>query len=376
MRTGYSFFCVRQAKKSGPYSAKSGGGCSFFGAKTTYIQRNELDSQLQELLAEIKSNSGSKIPQVSNINYWFSSKTQHLLADILSSIRNIANDSSRVFFEVCFSNLIKKVSYADPRISVPVKLNPERFVNDPATHNKIKAKLEALSNVDVLGRFEQICNENISRLSLLADATLLDCKASVISDDARVLTKSLSDDSLLEDQSVDLVLTSPPYAGAQKYIRSSSLNLSWLGITSPNEMRKLDGKNIGRENYYKAEITNVKTGIQSADDLLKKLFEDGKQERSYIVGNYINEMKDAIDESMRVLKDNGYFIMIIGNNTVCGHEFNTQEYLSKYMESIGLTPQFKLIDDIKSYGLMTKRNKTADRISCEWILVFRKSLNG
>lgn len=34
--------------------------------------------------------------------------------------------------------------------------------------------------------------------------------------------------------------------------------------------------------------------------------------------------------------------------------------------------QFKLIDDIKSYGLMTKRNKTASTISCEWVLVFKK----
>ena len=34
--------------------------------------------------------------------------------------------------------------------------------------------------------------------------------------------------------------------------------------------------------------------------------------------------------------------------------------------------EFKLIDDIQSYGLMTKRNKTADIISREWILVFKK----
>ena len=66
-------------------------------------------------------------------------------------------------------------------------------------------------------------------------------------------------------------------------------------------------------------------------------------------------------------------IIIIGNNTVCGRPFNTQEYLTTYIKSKGLSLQFKLIDDIKSYGLMTKRNKTASRISCEWILVFKKT---
>ena len=64
--------------------------------------------------------------------------------------------------------------------------------------------------------------------------------------------------------------------------------------------------------------------------------------------------------------------MIIGNNKVCNLEFNTQEYLSKYIISKGLRLKFKLIDDIKSYGLMTKRNKTADIISREWVLVFNK----
>ena len=64
--------------------------------------------------------------------------------------------------------------------------------------------------------------------------------------------------------------------------------------------------------------------------------------------------------------------MVIGNNTVCGKPFNTQQYLTSYMQEKGMSLQFKLIDDIKSYGLMTKRNKTASKISREWVLVLRK----
>ena len=65
-------------------------------------------------------------------------------------------------------------------------------------------------------------------------------------------------------------------------------------------------------------------------------------------------------------------VIVIGNNTVCKRQFDTQNYLTTYLQSQGLNLQFKLIDDIKSYGLMTKRNKTADKISREWILVFKK----
>ena len=47
----------------------------------------------------------------------------------------------------------------------------------------------------------------------------------VISSDARLLTKEIGSKEILQDESIDLILTSPPYAGAQKYIRSSWLNL-------------------------------------------------------------------------------------------------------------------------------------------------------
>ena len=74
----------------------------------------------------------------------------------------------------------------------------------------------------------------------------------------------------------------------------------------------------------------------------------------------------------RVLKPGGYMILVIGNNTVSGISFNTQDYLTTYLQSKGMHLEFKLIDDIKSYGLMTKRNKTANTISSEWVLVLKK----
>lgn len=341
-------------------------------AKTRYINPIKLIHTLNIILDTAKSSNIHIYPSVGNIDFWFPQATKYKLASIIKSIQEINTHTERIFFETCFSNLVKKVSYADPRISVPVKLNPDRFVENPDTYNKIKAKIDSLNNQDVLLKFEQICTDNIKRVSTLKPLTHNKEKAKVISNDARVLTRYLGGKSKLESECVDLILTSPPYAGAQKYIRSSHLNLSWLSLASGDEIRKLDRMNIGRENYLKGEIKKVKTGIKLVDEFTDYLFSINKNERAYIVGNYINEMKCAIDESIRVLKTGGYFIMVIGNNKVCNLEFNTQEYLTEYIQSKGLTLLFKLIDDIKSYGLMTKRNKTADIISLEWVLVFKK----
>lgn len=338
--------------------------------KTKRLDDDKLSKTLKILIHRAKLFRNVEYPNVVNRDFWFPANTQFQLAKIRRAINELPDDDYKSFFEVCFSNCIKKVSYADPRIAVPVKLNSDRFDKQSEQHKKIKNRLSELETIDVLDKFRTICSDNIVRVKKLSCITP-EISSTIISENAQILTSSIGDSELLKENSVDMILTSPPYAGAQKYIRSSSLNLGWLGFTETEDLKSLDKKSIGRENYLSAEIKNIKTGISNADKLLEKLFSLNKQ-RAYIVGNYLQEIKIALDESIRVLKNGGYFIIVIGNNKVCNCEFNTQEYLTEYVESKDLELQFKLIDDIKSYGLMTKRNKTADIISREWILVFKK----
>lgn len=339
--------------------------------KTTIINDTYLYRILNELLLEISKDTNNTIPCDDESFFWFPQETIVTIQKIITAIHKIKNHQIREFFEICISSIIKKVSYADPRISVPVRVKADKFESGSRLHANAIKHIEDIYNLDVLNLFTSTCKSNIDRISTLGDA----CKgalATICSEDARKLTVSIGNDSLIEDETIDLILTSPPYAGAQKYIRASSLNLRWLRIADNQGIRSLKRQNIGREDYRKSEISIPKTGIKNADSLLDVLFSEGKHERAHIVANYLNEMKVAIDESIRVLKPGGYFVMVIGNNTVCGHEFDTQAYLTEYMISKGLSLEFKLIDDIKSYGLMTKRNKTASRISCEYVLVMRK----
>ncbi len=59
--------------------------------------------------------------------------------------------------------------------------------------------------------------------------------------------------TLIPENSVQLVITSPPYSGAQKYIRSTSLNIGWLGFCAASELRTYKKATIGREEYHKDE---------------------------------------------------------------------------------------------------------------------------
>ena len=341
--------------------------------KTTYIPSEKLQHTLASVMTRARRSKTEASSNIESIERWFSSSTIQQLARLEESIDRIHFKDQRRFFMLCFSNIIKKVSFADPSISVPVKLNPERFSKSPDRKKAAEFKLKTLECIDVYEKFEDICELNIKRNESLRPFRELGVRTEVISNDARRLTESYGGSKLLPNESVDMILTSPPYAGAQKYIRSSWLNLYWLGKKLPEEIRSLNNTNIGREDYHKAEFSQqVTTGIPEADAVLESLYRDGKNERAYIVGNYLNEMKLALDESVRVLKKGGYMVIVIGNNTVCNRPFDTQDYLTTYLQTKDMQLQFKLIDDIKSYGLMTKRNKTASTISCEWVLVFKK----
>lgn len=338
--------------------------------KTEVLSEKIAYRKLHQIISYAPTVIKAKNPQFTNIDMWFSPRVKDELAKLLVSIKQINKGKYQNFFLICFSALLHKVSYTDPRISVPVRINVNRYAQRSRGRAHAEELIERIDKIDVLSTFENICNTNIKRIASLNDIENLG-ETKIISKDARKLTNSLRSHSKLNSDSVDLVLTSPPYASAQKYIRSSSLSLYWLSMLEGKSLVELDADNIGHENYRKDSIKKQLVGIKSADEVIEKIFEKN-QLRGKIVSQYLLDMEMALDESVRVLKHGRCLILVIGNNKVCGYEFNTKRYLSEYLISRGMVLELELIDDIKSYGLMTKRNKTASIITREWILVFRK----
>lgn len=331
--------------------------------KTRYIPKTDLANVLSTVLERAKHVNGSlSFPKA--VAIWFSPNTLRQLFALQKAVNEIQDDVHRVFFEICLSSVVRRVSLADPSISVPVHWNPDRFESNPGKVKEVKDKLQQLQSINVFEKFENVCKANIDRVDSLKSHIRDGISARIISSDARELG--------IPNESVDMILTSPPYAGAQKYIRASWLNLYWLNLVKLEEIKELKTHNIGREDYRKGEVFECYTGIEAADTVLKELYSAGFTKRAFLAANYLNEMMVALDESFRVLKTGGFMVIVIGNNTVCKRRFDTQDYLTAYLVRKGMQLQYKLIDDIKSYGLMTKRNKTADTITREWILVFKK----
>lgn len=318
-----------------------------------------------------------EIDSAVDINFWFSKKARQQLDILHRKILTIENSKYRKFFLVCFSNCVRKVSFADPRVSVPVKLNPAKHRRHGSwanTTRKIESEIKTMNPED---KFFDIVEQNIRRFREFTRLYPNQASAKIVSNDARELTnclpQSLKNQSKISTNFVDLIITSPPYAGAQKYIRASSLNLSWLGYAQGNQgLKRLENLSIGREHYKMVDYGSLNlTGVTEADKVLRKIHKINPL-RSHIAGNYLIEMEQALQEAVRTLKPGGYLVLIAANNQVCGLTFETQKYLMQIAMNLGLNLMARLVDDIQSYGLMTKRNKTAGIITREWILIFQK----
>ncbi len=343
--------------------------------KTSPVPVLTLDSATDHLLDRIPKESQNGTPDVVNLAYWFYPHVIRQLQCLYEAIEATSQEKIRDFFRVCFSSCVKRVSLSDPRLSVPVKLRPGQYPEGHNLREKTDAHIRRLRRINVITIFKEILNSNRRRIASIEPFTDELPTAKIVSSDARSFgysdTTSPSNGKPPTGQ-VQLVITSPPYPGAQKYIRSSCLSLGWLGLCRSNELRKYKIETIGREEVRKSDYaTFSQTGLRAADRFLMDIHSENPI-RATIASTYLREMRESIEEVWRSLKVGGYFVLVVANNQICGREFKTQHYLRMIAEETGFRTVLRMIDNIRSRGLMTKRNETAGMITREWVLVFVK----
>lgn len=322
--------------------------------KTQPINSCDIDAALERVLSAFAKSRARKAPQVVNIDKWYSAEVIEQLVRLRAAVDGLPLGPERELMRASFSAVARKSSNADPRFSVPVRYRPG----------------EAPERAAPIELFELQCSANRARLAALVQVDEIG-RAFSVGCDARSLTAV--DGSPLPDGSVGMIISSPPYAGAQKYVRASSLSLGWLGMTPASQLRSLEERTIGREHHAKASWGIERpSGIARADKLIREIALENPS-RATIVGIYLAEMRIALTEAMRVLRPGGHFVLVIGDNTVCGRRFASSEYLREMLEQMGMTVVLSLVDTILTRQLMTRRASTAGIIATESVIVFRKN---
>lgn len=342
--------------------------CLVSSVKTTPLPSSRLVEIAKSFRFEKRATCKTRQPDVVNLHHWFYPHVIQQLILIRDEIARIDDESDRNFFMVCFSSCVRKVSLADPRISVPVRIRKDTYPEGHILQKKSIQRLHKLKRVNVFECFREIVDQNVRRIGALHKEAGA-AKSTVCLADAKRISKAAKN----HIGGVSLMVTSPPYVGAQKYIRASSLSLGWLGLCRSNELRSLEEQSIGREHYRVNErATTVETGIKAADRIISKVRKDHPL-RAHIAANYLVEMQTAFRSATRLLKRDGNLVLVAGNNFVCGYPFRTTDFLKEIIQELGLELRLELIDTIKSRGLMTKRNTTANIITRESVMLFVKT---
>lgn len=119
----------------------------------------------------------------------------------------------------------------------------------------------------------------------------------------------------VRSQSVDVVLTSPPYLNAIDYLRGHRLSLVWLGHRI-SELRSIRSSSIGAERAPdKAILTAQYQPIWSA------MCEIDVLQRRYVsmIHRYSDDLFKMMREVSRVLKADGTATFVVGNSCLHGN---------------------------------------------------------
>ena len=163
-----------------------------------------------------------KIPNFKNIDYWFKKDTQYWLAVIKEYIEEIDDRDVQDFFKVAFSETVREVS---------LTRNSE-FKLHRIAHTKIrKFNPNVLSiMIDKLVRNRNGMAKYISLKRNKACSQIWDFN-----------TVHRIPEDIIQPNSVDIVITSPPYGDSRTtvaYGQFSRLSNQWLGFEEINEVDK------------------------------------------------------------------------------------------------------------------------------------------
>jgi ribosomal protein L34 len=283
------------------------------------------------------------------IRYWFDLEARKQLTALSRAIHDVDDRSARKFLWCAFSRMV---------ITKDAGVSLARDVSHSRPH-----KSYTRSPVKPFDAFETALKQ--VQKTCLFQGVQPAPKARVWRGDARKLP--------LESESIDLVITSPPYLNAIDYMRGHKLSLVWMGHRI-NTLRDIRSDSVGAERADSALAEEDVADIVHAMGRVKRLPERFQR----MIQRYVSDMHAVMREISRVLVPKGQAVMVIGDCTLRGIYIRNSEAIQLLADSHALTlmsEKRRHIPDKRRY-LPPPRQKSgealAKRLRTEVVLSFRK----
>jgi site-specific DNA-methyltransferase (cytosine-N4-specific) len=259
------------------------------------------------------SNPEARIPKMHNIDYWFKEYVQHDLARVLYVVNGIENVDLRNFFRICFASTVREVSNLKKREFKIVRMD--------------KSKLD-----DFVPDVKSVFVKHVQRC-----IPLMESFYSTLSN-GKVLTPTIIETdnrfTSLEPDSIDLVVTSPPYGDSGTtvaYGQFSKYPALWIGLEREH-VRAVDKRSLGGINNHNHSANDFEsTTLLNTHHLVKS----NSEKRAKQLLGFFKDLNESLVSMYDKLRSDSRACIVIGNRLMSRVRIPTNAIIEELGQSIG-----------------------------------------
>jgi site-specific DNA-methyltransferase (cytosine-N4-specific) len=220
-----------------------------------------------------------EVKKIEGLDHWFQMNVAEELTHILNLINKLNNEDVKDFLKIVLSSIIVRVS------------NQE-------SDTRFAAKNKNIPNNFTFNLFFSRANEYLIRIAEYSEKVNDDSYLKLLNADSRDL-------SMLNDESVDIIITSPPYANTYDYYLYHKFRKRWLDL----DVQYAQYNEIGSRREYSS---------------LKKPAEQ-----------WTTDLKTCFAEMYRLVKKDGLAFIVIGDSVIKKELIKIDEIITDFMPEIG-----------------------------------------
>lgn len=326
-------------------------------AKTTKYNLDSLHQEIERFEEKFLSIKDYEVPQFAILESWFKQEQIISLAKLKEAIDLIEDEKNKLFFTLILSETIRDVSLTR---------------NGEFKLYKIPVEKREAFNPDVYLVFMDKLRKKYHKLETFYQQAGFGDKATKV-----VIHHKSLEEGDLPDESVDLVVTSPPYGDSHTtvaYGQFSRLSNEWFGHK--------DAVQIDRNLMGGAVANDLGAfGISELDDAISEIEvaeTNSKTKRLPYVQSFYKDYEDSIKTVARTVKKGGYVLYLVGNRRVRDVELPTDIITARMFEKYGFVHEKTIVRDILNKRMPKKTsptNKAGDKVSTmkhEYLVILRK----
>jgi len=311
--------------------------------KSTPIEPTLLNRKLTAFLTTLDSLDSTMqieplIPKnhIDRINYWFPEMVQENLGVIFRLINEEESKTIRNFLLVAFSHILKNCSIWLQGSTKPTRDKKRIPPNPVVILRKQLNKMEIGNNFF----FEVVPKKVRENLDAFLHIKIGDARCQPV-----------------EDNSVDLIVSSSPYVTSYEYADLHQLTTIWLDLADDLTAYRKDFIGTSYKRYDNRMISSV-IAKNTIEQMHTKNIKMAKEIEAFFL-----DMEEVFKESIRILKPGGRCCFVIGNTRLKGVNILNAQIFAESLQHAGFKLDRIIKREIPSKILPQKRDEKTGRFA-------------